>query len=189
MDKRLSFVVVLMLISISVGCTEQQQSKDTDYLDDIALTVDDLDGYYELVDENYITEPYSSDNSKLFSGWNVSQKYSALFFKNDTNFIQHEIVKLPSNEKTVEFQNMLINNVNDLGYDFTKIDIEDIGNITLLFQADTQINNIDTIIYLLTFNYQDIVVIIQTANIHKDTISEYGSIVYNNILKVRENDS
>ncbi len=186
MDKRLSCIVVLLLISISIGCTEEQ-SKDTDYLDDVALTVDDLDRFYELVDENYVTEPYSSDDSKLFSGWNVSQKYSALFFKNDTNFIQHEIVKLPSNEKTVEFQNMLINNVDDLGYDFIRVDIEDIGNITLLFQADTLINNINTIIYLLTFNYQDLVVIIQTANNPKNTISEYGSIVYNNILKVREN--
>lgn len=186
MDKRISCITVLLLITFSVGCTEQQ-SKDNDYLDDIALTLDDLDGTYEIVNEDYITEPYSSDDSKLFSGWNVSQKYGVLFIKNDTDFIQHEIVKLPSNEKTVEFQNMLKNTVDDLGYDFISVDIEEIGNITLLFQADTQINNINTTIYLLTFNYQDLVVIIQTASINKKTVTEYGFIVFNNILKVKEN--
>jgi hypothetical protein len=117
----------------------------------------------------------------------VSQKYSVLFIKNDTDFIQHEIVKLPSNEKTIEFQNRLKNTVDDLGYDFKSIEIEDIGNITLLFQADTQIANINSTIYLLTFNYQDLVVIIQTANIGKKIITDYANIVFNNILKVTEN--
>jgi hypothetical protein len=166
-----------------MGCIEQQ-SNDTNFLDDIALTLNDLDGTYELVDEEYITEPYSSDDSKLFSGWNVTQKYRVLFIKNDTDFIQHEIVKLPSNEKTIEFQNRLNNTVDDLGYDFTYIDIEEIGNITLLFRADTQINTINSTIFLLTFNYQDIIVIIQTANIEKKIITEYANIVLNNILKI-----
>lgn len=186
MEKIINFIIVLMIITLSMGCIEQQ-SNDTNILDDIALTINDLDGTYELVDEEYITESYSSDDSKLFSGWNVTQKYRVLFIKNDTDFIQHEIVKLPSIEKTIEFQNRLNNTVDDLGYDFTYIDTEEIGNITLLFQAETQINTINSTIFLLTFNYQDLIVIIQTANIEKKIISEYANVVLNNIQKITEN--
>jgi hypothetical protein len=185
MKKLTSCLIILMFITLTIGCTEQQ-SKDNNYLDDIALTLNDLEGSYEVIDENYITEPYLSDDSKLFSGWNVIQKYRIVFLKNDTDFIQHEIVKLSSENKTIEFQNDLKNKIDDVGYDFSSITVQPIGNITLLFQAETQIDNTTVTIYLLTFNYKDLVVIIQTANIDQETITAYANIVYNNILEVTE---
>ena len=187
MKKLTSTLVLLMILTLTMGCTEQQPEDNT-YLDEVALSLDDLEDSYEILDENYITEPYLSDDSKLFSGWNVLQKYRILFLKNDTNFIQHEIVKLSSENKTIEFQTGLIDNIDDVGYDFSRIIVQPIGNNSLLFQANTQIDNTNVTIYLLTFNYQDLVVIIQTSNINQETITSYANIVYNNLLTLTENN-
>jgi len=187
----LVYLTVFFLLMLTAGCIDQQpkgNSKEMKILDDVALKTTDLNETYFLLEENYIIEPYQSDESNLFSGWNVTQKYRAFFYLNSTNFIQHEIVKLQSVEKSDEFQTRLKSNIEDLGYDFKNVDIDPIGNITLFFEAVAKINNSNITIYLLTFSYDDIVVIIQTANVLKDQIIKYGNIVLTNLVTINDQE-
>lgn len=186
MNKFKTCVFSILVVLLFLGCLEQK-TQQQDILDDIALSLDDLNGTYEILEENYITDPYVSDESKLFSGWNVLQKYRVVFLHNETDFIQHEIVQLQSENKAIEFQTTLTSNIDTLGYDFSSIDVTPIGNTTLLFQAETDINDKNVTIYLLTFSYDDLIVIIQTSNSDKEMITEYGTIVLNKILTV-DND-
>jgi hypothetical protein len=180
MSKRI-WVVAIVLVIVSILLLIIYFESQSAHLDKVSLTLEDLndEGYREF-DKEYITEPYIASNETLFAGWSILEKYHVLFKKNDSCFIVIDIAKLTSKE-CKEFISTIENSTN-LGYDFTELDSESIGEESFIGEANATIFETDVTLYFIGFRVNDIVVAMVSSGHTLETSIDYVKIMENNIL-------
>lgn len=188
MTKQLVIIGIIVIVASSVlsGCFQDpKEPKTVDApLNTLALTLDDLVKDYQIIEEDYITEPYIAEEDLLFGGWKILEKYKITFLENETSFVQHLLAKLESKEKSIEFVNNIRTNVDELGYNFTELSMDPIGNESYLGVNTTTISEKEVSIYFLCFGIEDVAVVLQGSGLSTDAIVEYAKIVENNINAV-----
>lgn len=188
MTKQLVIIGIIVIVASSAlsGCFQDpEEAKTVDApLNTLALTLDDLARDYQIIEEDYITEPYIAEEDLLFGGWKILEKYKITFLENETSFIQHLLAKLESKEKSIEFVNNIRTNVDELGYNFTELSMDPIGNESYLGVNTTTISEKEVSIYFLCFGIEDVAVVLQGSGLSTDAIVEYAKIVENNINAV-----
>lgn len=188
MTKQLVIIgIIVVVVSSSLsGCFQDpKEAKTVDApLNTLALTLDDLAREYQIFEEDYITEPYIAEEDLLFGGWKILEKYKITFLENETSFIQHLLAKFESKEKSIEFVNNIRTNVDELGYNFTELSMDAIGNESYLGVNTTTISEKEVSIYFLCFGIEDVAVVLQGSGLSTDVIVEYAKTVENNINAV-----
>jgi len=188
MTKQLVIIGIIVIVAASAlsGCFQDpKETKTIDApLNTLALTLDGLVKDYQIIEEDYITEPYIAEEDLLFGGWKILEKYKITFLENETSFIQHLLAKLESKEKAMEFVNNIRTNVDELGYNFTELSMDPIGNESYLGVNTTTISEKEVTIYFLCFGIEDVAVVLQGSGLSTDAIVEYAKIVENNINAV-----
>ena len=165
------------------------------YLDKVAITLDDVDGNYSLVDEKHFTESGEFTNTTGDGRiWKYTEHYQSFFIQNATstgpitandpkNKIIQSITRLESKEKAELFFNLWTNNQLDEGH--INIPIEKIGNNSsyLTFKTFyTEEIEIDT--YQLCFTIEDIVVTVYGGGltVNQSMFIDFAKIIESRIL-------
>ena len=178
----MSIVVFLNLVLLS-GCIEQSNNNSDNMitLDKLCLKLDDLyeEGYIKL-NEIHKTSPYNASEG-VFKGWLILEKYELLFQKNQSSFIIQDLGRLSSEEKAVEFIDIL--ETADLPYNYTEVISETIGDKSYLGENITNISGLKVQVYFLAFKIKNIVVALAGSFLTKDTIIDYAKIIENNIIE------
>lgn len=186
MKKKLMLVGIILIVMIVVlgGCVNEfTETKTIDApLNTLTLTLDELSGDYKETNENHITEPYIVEEGLFFEGWRVLEKYEILFTHNESNFIMQTLAKLESKEKCEEFIDNIRNS--NLGYDFSELSMETIGEGSYLGKNTTTIFENEVTLYLICFRIEDITVVLLSSDLQKDTLLGYANIIENNINEV-----
>lgn len=188
LTKQLVIIGIIVVVATSTlsGCfqdTKEIKTVDSP-LNTLALTLGGLVKDYQIIEEDYITEPYIAEEDLLFGGWKILEKYKITFLENETSFIQHLLAKLESKEKSIEFVNNIRTNVDELGYNFTELSMDAIGNESYLGVNTTTISEKEVSIYFLCFGIEDVAVVLQGSGLSTDVIVEYAKTVENNINAV-----
>lgn len=180
----LAGVILIMIIAVLGGCVNEiKETKTIDVpLNTLTLTLDELSEDYKEANEQYITEPYIVEEGFFFEGWLVLEKYEMLFTHNESNFIMQTLSKLESKEKCEEFIDNIRNS--NLGYDFSELSMETIGEGSYLGKNTTTIFENNVTLYLICFRIEDITVVLLSSSIQKDSLREYASIIEKNINEV-----
>ena len=151
-----SLILILLIIINFSGCIENDISDIK--LSDFSLKLEDLNGNYTVLNEEYITEPYTVEDGMVLQGLNVLEKYQIVFNNVNGHTIDHTIVKFTSNKDAMHAINITINNYTGT---FDKIDIEPIGD--MIFYAQYAQNTTffeNKTLYLMSFSKQNLVIII-----------------------------
>jgi len=149
----------------------------------VKLTVSDLKDEYQALNEDHVTEQYVVEEGKMFEGMKVLEKYEILFYKNITSFIVQQLARFESNDVANTFLDTLKNKTIMPGvmsdYNFFDVDIEIIGNDSLLKENTSIIEGNSTQIYMLVFRIDNIVTILVSGFVNKEDIIEYAHIIEN----------
>ena len=165
------------------------------YFNKVAITLDDVDGNYTLVDEKHFTEPGEFTNTTGDGRiWKYTEHYQSFFIQNGTstgpisandpkNKIIQSITKLESKEKAELFFDLWTNKQLDEGH--INIPIERIGNKSsyLTFKTFyTEEIEIDT--YQLCFIIEDIVVTVYGGGltVNQSMFVDFAKIIESRIL-------
>ncbi|MCJ7570673.1 MAG: hypothetical protein MUO82_02185 [Candidatus Thermoplasmatota archaeon] len=164
-------------------------------LNTVALTLDDIDGNYTLVDEKHMTEPGEFTNTTGDGRiWKYTEHYQSMFMQNATstgpisandpkNKIIQSITRLESKEKAELFFDLWTNKQLDEGH--LNIPIEKIGDKSSYLSFKTPYTKeieIDT--YQLCFTIEDIVVTIYGGGltVNQSMFIDFAKIIESNIL-------
>ena len=181
--KKPLLISILFLLSGIMGCLEDSENIDNDIDLRVAkLTENDLsDDFWKInTSEDYITDPYTVEQGKLFEGNQVQKKYEVLFIKNNMTFLNQEIAQLTSINQSMEFmetlekQTLIPGIVTD--WNFTDLSIEQIGDETIFKQTKTVIDERVVTINLLVFRVNTIIHILASGSISQTEIISYAKI-------------
>ena len=181
-----NFLIIVFICFVIItnlpGCIQQNESSlpaktIQGPLNLLALTVDDVNESYDIIDEDHVTEPYTAEEGLLFEGWYVKEKYQVTLLFNKSTFIQHLIARLNSSEYTADFIQKIRNDINTLGYKFKEMACETIGEETFLGSAEINLVGKKITSYFLSFRIADVIVVLQTSGIDQEMVQLYAKIV------------
>jgi hypothetical protein len=199
-------IVIVTLIIIIFGATfiilnysdsDNNNNNNTNnvtlYLNSVALTLDDIDENYILIDEKHWLEPGEFTNS-TGNGliWNYIEHYQSQFIENNSkgvisasdpvNKLLQTITKLESKEKADLYVDLWIDGRQKKGY--LNLPIEPIGNKSAYFYDNVSYRDYNIDRYLICFSFEDIVVVIYSdgLNLNQSKYLDYAKIIENNIL-------
>ncbi len=183
----IGIVLVIIFLGIS-GCIEDNKEENTvdESLNNLVLTLGDLQGDYDKFDEEYVTDPYTVQTGLLLEGWKVLEKYEVRFSKNESNFILQTLARLESKEKCIEFIDK-IESLN-MSYTFSKEAMDIIGEGSFIGKNITTIFDNEVALYFLCYRIEDVIVVFLSSDILKEDIINYAIIVENNINNVIANE-
>lgn len=188
MIKKIHVIGILFLLCLTIisGCIdENDESIELINLTKFRLTVDDFELDFKKSNEEYITQPYNVTEGNLFEGLKVYRKYEVLFLKNDSTFIIQQIAQLQSKETCKTLIDTLRAKASIAGitedWNFSDLEMQIIGDDSILKQSISKINNNVATIYLSAFRIDNIVNIILTASLPENKIIEYNNIVFDRI--------
>jgi hypothetical protein len=169
-----SITIIITLITLSYsGCIEVDTNKDLT-LDTISLNPKDISEDCEIQNENHIKKPYIVEEGLILQGWYILEKYEAGFSFGEY-YLAQTLAKLPSkndNEKIIDIVKI------NYSKQFTEETIDIIGEKTF-FGINTSAGS--TPVYLLSFIYKDIVVILFGTSPNKEALIDYAKIIEKNI--------
>jgi len=181
-------IIIVSIFIVTCGCIEETKEEITvkAQLNNLALTLDDLQENYTKFDEEYKTEPYIVPEGLLLEGWNVLEKYEVRFSKNETEFILQTIARLESKEKCKEFIDKVESQ--NFSYTFQEGEMEVIGDESYLGKNVTTIFDQKVALYFICFRIEDVIVVFLSSKISMEIIIDYAKIVENNINSVLESE-
>jgi hypothetical protein len=190
MMKKIHVIAILIIFYLTIisGCIDENDSIELINLTKFKLTENDFEDEFKKGDEEYITQPYNVTEGNLFEGLKVYRKYEVLFLKNDTTFIIQQIAQLQSEDicktliDTLRAKNSIAGITED--WNFSDLEMQIIGDDSILKQNISNINNKAVTIYLSAFRIDNIVNIILTASLPKNNIIEYNNIVFDRITAI-----
>ena len=181
--KKPLLISILFLLSGIMGCLEDSENIDNDIDLRVAkLTENDLSDDFQKINtsEEYITDPYTVEQGKLFEGNQVQKKYEVLFIKNNMTFLNQEIAQLTSINQSMEFMETLKKQTTIPGivtdWNFVDLSIEQIGDETIFKQTKTVIDERVVTINLLVFRVNTIIHILASGSVSQEEIISYAKI-------------
>jgi len=190
--KRKTFLVIGILLTVFFtslsGCVEENNESETYKLNLVKLIASDLKLEYQELNEEYLKEPYVVEQGKMFEGMKVLEKYEILFYINTSYFIVQQVARLESINDTIEFVDTIKERIIMPGvlsdYYFFDVDMEKIGDDSLLKENTSIIDGKSTHLFMLVFRVNDIVSILASGSVEKEDILEYAKIVENRIYSI-----
>ena len=204
MNKKLLAIALLIIIIVIFGVSytilnssNNSSNNHTFSLNTVAITLDDVDGDYVLIDEKHWTEPGEFTNSTGDGRvWKYTEHYQSQFIQNKSsgaisagdpsNKIIQTITRLESNEKATEYVELwTIGRQQKEGY--INIPIDQIGNKSAYFTYQLPYNDYDIDNYLLCFCIDNVVVTIGGGGL---TVTEsmylnFAKLIESNILNTK----
>ena len=207
MNKKVLVIALLIIIIIIFGVSyyilnssnnnSNSSNNHTFSLDAVAITLNDVDGDYIVIDEKHWTEPgeftNSTGNGRV---WRYTEHYQSNFMENKSsgpisaddpsNKIIQTITRLESNEKATEYVELwTIGHQKKEGY--TIVPIDQIGNKSAYFTFQLPYNDYDIDNYLLCFCIDNVVVTIGGGGL---TVTEsmylnFAKLIESNILNTK----
>ena len=205
MKKEILVIIILIMIIFGViyiilNSSDSDNNNNninnvTMHLNTVALTLDDIDKNYILIDEKHWLEPGEFTNS-TGNGliWKYTEHYQSQFIENISNsvisasdpknMVLQTITKLESKEIADLYVDLWTGGRQKKGY--LNIPIEPIGNKSAYFYDNVSYRDYKIDKYLICFSFEDIVVVIYSdgINLNQSTYLNYAKIIENNIFNL-----
>jgi hypothetical protein len=166
-----SLILILLIIIIFLGCIEEDNSDIK--LNNISLQLEDLNGNYSVLNEEYITEPYIVEEGMVLQGLYALEKYEIVFNSPNDHTIDHTIVKFSTNKDAIHAIERTINNYTG---PFDKIDTEPIGDM-VFYAKNTSFFGENKSLYLMSFSKQELVIVLFGTSDNQQDFIDYANII------------
>jgi hypothetical protein len=175
----LGIVAILVTVGLS-GCTKQTEEEKVTVkasLNILGLSLEDLDGDFEIVNTNYIEEPFLIE-SGLLKDSRVLEKYNVTFLDSNAYRIDELITRYESEEKCKSALDKIKTEISKkIPILYTNI----IGDDSYFGKTTTTVNENEVSMYFIGFRIADVLVILLGTAPSDETFRGYVVTIENNI--------